>query len=61
MVDVWFASLLLGRIDPKTSSFRVSIPAPGKGAPAPSGDSATLHPPKERVPVTKAVKPVLEV
>ena len=60
-VEVWFASLLLGRIDPKTSSFRASVPARVAAATAPSGDSATLHRPKARNSRTKAVQPALNV
>jgi hypothetical protein len=57
MVDVWFASLLLGRIDPKTSSFRASVPAPGAAGAAHSGDSAALHRPNARTSPAKAVQP----
>lgn len=61
LVEVWFASLLLGHIDPKTSSFRASVPARGAAATAPSGDSATLHRPKARNFRTKAVQTALNV
>ena len=61
LVEVWFASLLLGHIDPKTSSFRASIPAPGAAATAHSGDSATLHRPNARKPSSKAVQPAPNV
>ena len=61
LVEVWFASLLLGHIDPATSSFRASVPARGAAATAPSGDSATLHRPKARNSRTKAVQPAPNV
>jgi putative transposase len=61
LVDVWFASLLLGRIDPKTSSFRASVPAREAAATAHSGDSATLHRPNVRTSPTKAVQPTQNV
>jgi putative transposase len=61
LVEVWFASLLLGHIDPKTSSFRASIPARGATATAHSGDSATLHRPNARRPSSKAVQPAPNV
>ena len=61
LVEVWFASLLLGHIDPATSSFRASVPARGAAAAAPSGDSATLHRPKARNSRTKAVQPAPNV
>ena len=61
LVEVWFASLLLGRIDPATSAFKASVPARVVAAPAASGDSATLHPPKPRRSPTKAVQPTPNV
>lgn len=60
-VEVWFASLLLGRIDPKTSSFHASIPARRGAATADSFDSATLHQPNPRSSRPKAVQPTLNV
>jgi transposase InsO family protein len=56
-VEVWFASLLLGRIDPQTRSFRPTIPARGAAASAHSGDSATLHRPNARCSPHNAVQP----
>ncbi len=61
LVEVWFASLLLGHIDPKTSSFRPSIPARGAAATAHSGDSATLHRRNARNSPTKPVQTTLNV
>ena len=61
LVEVWFASLLLGQIDPKTGSFRASVPARAGAAAAPSGDSAPLHRPKARNAPTKAVQPAPNV
>ena len=61
LVEVWFASLLLGHINPATSSFSASVPARGAAATAPSGDSATLHRPKARNSRTKAVQPTPNV
>lgn len=60
-VEVWFASLLLGRIDPKTSSFQASIPARRGAAAADSVDSATLHQPNPRSSLSKAVQPTQNV
>jgi len=60
-VDVWFASLLLGWIDPATSSFSPSVPGKGVAAAADPGDSATLHRPDPRKAPTKAVQPAQEV
>lgn len=49
-VEVWFASLLLGHIDPETSSFSsIRIP-PGRMPTGSLVDSATLHRPKSRCP-----------
>lgn len=59
-VEVWFASLLLGWIDPATSSFRASVPKRG-AATADPGDSATLHRPDPRNKPNKAVQPSPEV
>ena len=61
LVEVWFASLLLGHIDPKTSSFRASIPSRGEVATAHSGDSATLHRPNARKTPPKAFQPAPNV
>ena len=61
MVEVWFARLLLGQIDPRTSSFRPSVPAPKAVASAHSGDSATLHRPYARNSPSKAVQPAKNV
>ena len=60
-VEVWFASLLLGRIDPETSSFEASIPARREAAAADSVDSATLHQPNPRSSRSKAVQPTQKV
>jgi hypothetical protein len=60
-VEVWFASLLLGWIDPATSAFRPSVPVKGVAATADPGDSATLHRPDPRKAPTKAVHPAQEV
>lgn len=60
-VDVWFASLLLGQIDPATGSFRVSVPVHGEAAATASGDSATLHHPKPRKPRSNTVQPAQNV
>jgi len=43
LIEVWFASLLLGHLNPETSSFSPTFPGP-------SADSATLHRPKGRHP-----------
>ncbi len=56
-VDVWFASLLLGRIDPKTRSFLASVPISPATTAAHSGDSATLHRLNARATSAKAVQP----
>lgn len=47
-VEVWFANLLLGHIDPETSSFTPIRTTPGKAQTGPLADSATLHRPKDR-------------
>ena len=56
-VEVWFASLLLGWIDPATSSFRPSVTGRGAAAAAHPGDSATLHRPNARSSPHNAVQP----
>jgi putative transposase len=61
LVEVWFASLLLGRIDPKTSSFQVSVPTRQGAATPASGDSATPHRPKPGRTCSKAVQPTPNV
>ncbi len=55
-IEVWFASLLLGWIDPATSSFRASDPSRVAAAAADPGDSATLHRPDPRKSSVKAVQ-----
>jgi len=60
-VEVWFASLLLGRIDSKTSSFQPSIPARRGMATADAVDYATLHQPHPRSLNSKAVQPTHNV
>lgn len=60
-VEVWFASLLLGHLDPKTSAFVATIPTRRGAAAADSVDSATLHQPNRRSPRSKAVQPTLNV
>ncbi len=60
-VEVWFASLLLGWFDPETSSFQPSIPGRKGAAAADAVDSATLHQPHPRGPLSKAVHPTLNV
>jgi putative transposase len=61
IVEVWFASLLLGHITPATSSFRASLPARGAAPSAHSGDSATLHRPNARSSSHNAVQPTLNL
>ena len=48
LVEVWFSRLLLGHIDPTTSSFKPVQAPPKAAASGPSADSATLHRPKGR-------------
>lgn len=48
LLEVWFANLLLGHLDPKTSSFRASDTAVPGAATAASPASATLRRPKQR-------------
>lgn len=48
LLEVWFASLLLGHLDPKTSSFRASDALAPGAATDPSAASATLQRPKDR-------------
>lgn len=61
IVEVWFASLLLGHIDPRTSAFRQSVPAPRPAAAADPGDSATLHRPDPPAIPPNAVNPTSKV
>jgi transposase InsO family protein len=48
LLEVWFADLLLGHLDPATSSFKPSDALPPCATTAPSAASATLRRPKER-------------
>jgi transposase InsO family protein len=48
LVEVWFANLLLGHIDPQTASFSPLCPAGERAANGLLADSATLHRPKGR-------------
>ena len=57
LVEVWFASLLLGHIDPKTSSFASVDPSQKGAATGHSADSATLHQPSGRSNAQEAGKP----
>lgn len=55
-VEVWFAELLLGHIDPQTSGFlRVETTTPAKAHAGPWADSATLHRPKGQHSKTRVV------
>lgn len=60
-VEVWFANLLLGHIDPQTAAFRQSIPTQKSVPAANPGDSATLHRPDPRKAPAKAVQPTPQV
>ena len=48
LIEVWFASLMLGHIEPKTASFTPSQPGATGLATALRADSATLHRPEGR-------------
>ena len=57
LIEVWFASLLTGHIDPQTSSFKAAQPAPAGPATGHSADSATLHRPNGRGKPEEAGQP----
>lgn len=46
LVEVRFARILLGHLDPATSGFTPAIPSPARAGTAPPADSATLHRPE---------------
>ena len=48
LIEVWFASLLVGHLNPKTSSFASVDPAQAGAATGHPADSATLHQPDGR-------------
>lgn len=48
LIEVWFANLLLGHLDPKTSSFKASDTAASGATADPSAASATLRQRKDR-------------
>jgi transposase InsO family protein len=50
LVEVFFANLLLGHIDPSTSGFQPQRRNPKKKSTCPGADSATLHRPQGRRP-----------
>lgn len=49
-IEVWFARLLVGHLDPKTSSFAPVTNTPGQGATGSPADFATLRRPESRKP-----------
>ena len=57
LFEVWFATLLLGHIDPATASFMPSAPSEPGAATGPSADSATLRRPKGRADARNARQP----
>ena len=54
-VEVWFAELLLGHIDPQTSGFLRVETAPARAHAGPLANSATLHRPKGQHSKTRVV------
>jgi putative transposase len=57
LIEVWFASLLLGHIDPETSSFASVDPTQKGAATGHSADSAPLHQPSGRSNAQETGKP----
>jgi putative transposase len=57
LIEVWFASLMLGHLDPATASFAAIHPTQGEVATGEKADSATLHRPLRRTGSRQARQP----